>query len=199
MKKKCFFLFSVKLETQSSPWDNLFFLSTMRRNPELPAQAGWRHFWRTFCLPKRLCIFIITSETKVILTPENLTNNTFKANTKVTVIKLFLFTKTKAGLETKQVKHRFSPRLRNMHMSTLQPAGAGWFPSRSLALPILLFSCCLSLAIIVRLRYQSSLTNSYRLYPVLSYCRFSSKQFWHSSVKEAVSPLRYNWQSRPRT
>lgn len=40
MKKKLkFFLFSVKLVTQSSPWDNLFFLSTMRRNPELPAQV----------------------------------------------------------------------------------------------------------------------------------------------------------------
>lgn len=120
---------------------------------------------------------MITSEIKVFLTPKNLTNNTFKAKTEVKVIKLFLFTKAKAGLEIKQIEHRSSSHLRNMRMLTLRPAGAGWFPSCSSVLQTLLFSWCLSLAVIVQLRYQSSLAISYRQYPVLSYCRFSSKRF----------------------
>lgn len=153
------------MSLRSSHWDNLFFMSTARTNPELPTQAGWT-----------LLVFPRPSETKVVLTPENLTNDTFKANTEVMVIKLFLFTKAKAGLERKQVEHRFFSPSQKHTYATLWPAdflsAVQHFQSYSSPV-VTCHNCTIN---------QSSLTNSYRLHQSSLTADSTPSNFWHKSL-----------------
>lgn len=119
-------------------------------------------------------MFLITSETEILLILENLTMNMCKALTKVMVSKSLLFSKTKSGLETKQVEHRFSQEQTRAHIVTCRC----WLICFvQFCLTDLPFLQLFVFALIVRLRYQFSLSNSYRIYSGLSHCIFSSKPF----------------------